>query len=211
MMRVLSVNLGEPRQVETVRGVVVTSIFKSPVEGRIPVRGHSLVGDRQADLSVHGGPNKAIYAYAFEHYAYWTAELQRELTPGCFGENLTTKGLLECEVQIGDHYRVGTAVLKVTQPRMPCAKLALRFELPTMVKLFWKSGFSGVYFGVLEEGDIATGDAIELLERTPASVTIADVVHAYKGETTDSTLLDRVLASPISGSWKQEILERRNS
>jgi MOSC domain-containing protein YiiM len=94
---------------------------------------------------------------------------------------------------------------------MPCAKLALRFDLPTMVKLFWKSGLSGIYFGVVEEGDIAAGDAIELIERPPASVTIAEVVGAYKGEKSDESLLDRVLASPISGSWKQEIMERRNA
>jgi MOSC domain-containing protein YiiM len=211
MMRVISVNVGQPQEIETPRGVVLTSIFKAPVEGRIPVRGHNIVGDRQADLSVHGGPSKAIYAYAFEHYPYWTETLKRELTPGHFGENLTTEGLLESEVSIGDEYRVGTALLKVTQPRMPCAKLALRFDLPTMVKLFWKSGFSGLYFGVVEEGDIAAGDPIELVQRMPDSVSIADVVRTYKGETTDAALLDRVLASPISGSWKQEILERRHA
>lgn len=210
-MRVISVNVGQPQEIETPRGVVLTSIFKAPVEGRIPVRGHNIVGDRQADLSVHGGPSKAIYAYAFEHYPYWTETLRRELTPGHFGENLTTEGLLESEVSIGDEYRVGTALLKVTQPRMPCAKLALRFDLPTMVKLFWKSGFSGLYFGVVEEGDIAAGDPIELVRRIPDSVSIAEVVRTYKGETTDASLLDRVLASPISGSWKQEILERRHA
>ncbi len=210
-MRVISVNVGQPQEIETPRGVVLTSIFKAPVEGRIPVRGHNIVGDRQADLSVHGGPSKAIYAYAFEHYPYWTETLKRELTPGHFGENLTTEGLLESEVSIGDEYRVGTALLKVTQPRMPCAKLALRFDLPTMVKLFWKSGFSGLYFGVVEEGDIAAGDPIELVRRIPDSVSIAEVVRTYKGETTDTSLLDRVLASPISGSWKQEILERRHA
>jgi MOSC domain-containing protein YiiM len=210
-MRVISVNLGEPQAVDTPQGIVLTSIFKSPAQGRVPVRGHSLVGDRQSDLTVHGGPSKAIYAYAFEHYAYWAKELNREIAFGHFGENLTTEGLLESDAQIGDHYRVGSAVLKVTQPRMPCYKLGIRFDLPTMVKLFWKSGFSGLYFGVVEEGDIAAGDAIELLERPGASVTIDDVVRAYKGETADPSLLDRVLAAPISGSWKQEILERRNS
>jgi len=211
MMHVNSVNLGQPQEIETPRGIIVTSIFKSPVEGRIPVRGTNLVGDRQSDLSVHGGPNKAIYAYAFEHYPYWTTTLTHDLTPGNFGENLTTEGFLETDVQIGDRYRIGTAVLKVTQPRMPCYKLNLRFDLATMVKLFWQSGFSGWYFGVVEEGDIAAGDAIELLERPADSVTIGEVVSAYKGEITDKALLDRVLASPISGSWKQEILERRNS
>ena len=179
-MRVLSVNVGQPRQVETPRGIVLTSIFKAPVQGRVPVRGYNLLGDRQSDLSVHGGPKKAIYGYPFEHYAYWTAKLKRELTFGNFGENLTTEGLLESAVRIGDHYRVGTAVLQVTQPRQPCAKLALRFELPTMVKLFWNSGFSGFYFGVVEEGDIAAGDAIELLEQNPQAASIADVVRAQK-------------------------------
>lgn len=210
-MRVLSVNLGQPQEIETPHGIVLTSIFKSPVEGRIPVRGNNLAGDRQSDLTVHGGPGKAIYAYASEHYPYWATKLRHELTPGNFGENLTTGGLLETNAQIGDHYRVGTAVLKITQPRMPCYKLNLRFDLAAMVKLFWQSGFSGLYFGVVEEGDIAAGDAIELLERPSASVTIAEVLSAYRGERNDKALVDRVLASPISGSWKEEILERANS
>ncbi len=210
-MQVVHLNLGQPREIETPRGLVLTSIFKSPVQGRIPVRGHSLVGDQQADLSVHGGPAKAIYAYASEHYPYWESKLNHSLTPGNFGENLTTQGLLESEVQIADHYRIGTAILKVTQPRMPCFKLNLRFDSSVMVKLFWQSGFSGIYFGVVEEGDIAAGDSIELLERPANSVTVAEVVSAFKGESEDESLIERVLAAPISGSWKQEILERRNS
>ncbi len=210
-MRVLSVNVGQPREVETPRGIVLTSIFKEPVAGRIAVRGNSLVGDRQSDLTAHGGPNKAIYSYAFEHYAHWTATLQRELAPGSFGENLTTQGLLETNVRIGDRYRIGSALLRVTQPRMPCAKLALRFALPTMVKLFWKSGLSGIYFSVEEEGDIAAGDAIQLLESDPLGVTIADVVRVYKGEDERADLLERVLAAPLRGSWKQGIMERRNA
>lgn len=209
MMRVVSVNAGQPRQVETPRGIVLTSIFKSSVSGRIPVRNHHLEGDRQSDLSVHGGPKKAIYAYASEHAAYWAAALQREIVPGHFGENLTTEGLLEDQVRIGDTYRVGTAVLQVTQPRMPCAKLNLRFDLSTMVKFFWQSGFSGIYFSIAQEGDVAAGDSIELLAANPAAVTVADVVRAYKGELTEASELDRVLAAPISGSWKEEILERR--
>ncbi len=210
-MQVNHLNLGQPREIETPRGVVLTSIFKSPVPGRIPVRGYNLVGDQQADLSVHGGPAKAIYAYASEHYPYWEAKLKHPLTPGNFGENLTTEGLLESEVHIADHYRIGTAILKVTQPRMPCFKLNLRFDSSVMVKLFWQSGFSGIYFGIVEEGEIAAGDPIELLERPPNSVTVAEVVSAFKGETEDGSLIERVLAAPISGSWKQEILERRNS
>jgi len=211
MMRVLYVNVGLPREVETPRGIVLTSIFKQPVEGRVAVRGNNLEGDRQSDLTVHGGPNKAIYSYASEHYPYWASELQRELTPGNFGENLTTEGLLEEGVGIGDRYRVGSAVLRVTQPRMPCFKLTVRFDLPSIVKLFWNSGFPGIYFGVVEEGEIGAGDAIELLDRDPAGVTIADVMRVFKGESDDEELVDRVLAAPLSGSWKQEILERRNS
>jgi MOSC domain-containing protein YiiM len=211
-MRVTSVNVGEPQEIQLPRGIIVTSIFKSPVQGRVPVRGYNLVGDRQSDLSVHGGPNKAIYAYAAEHYPYWESKLKRPLTPGNFGENLTTEGLIESEVKIGDHYRVGTAILNVTQPRMPCYKLNLRFDLHTMVKLFWQSNFSGLYFGVVEEGDIAAGDAIELLDRPANSVTIAEVVQAYKGEEEDESLVERVLASPLrAGSWRQELLERRQN
>ena len=210
-MTVKSVNLGEPREIETPRGIVLTSILKSPVTGRIPVRGYNLLGDRQADLSVHGGPTKAIYGYASEHYPYWEAKLQHPLTPGNFGENLTTEGLLESEVQIGDVYRIGTTTLNITQPRMPCFKLNLRFASDTMVKLFWKSGFSGFYFGVVEEGEIGAGDSIELLERLPETVSIAEVVKVYKGEARDESMIERVLAAPISGSWKQDIFERMNS
>jgi MOSC domain-containing protein YiiM len=177
-MRVLSVNIGQRRQVETPRGIVLTSIFKSPVQGRIPVRGHSLVGDTQSDLTVHGGPTKAIYAYPFEHYPYWAATLHREISYGNFGENLTTEGLLESDIHVGDQYRIGTALLQVTKPRQPCYKLALRFNLPTMVKLFWNSGFSGFYFSVVEEGDIAAGDTIELVERNAQGKTIAEVTRA---------------------------------
>jgi MOSC domain-containing protein YiiM len=210
-MRVVSVNVGQPREVETARGVVLTSIFKAPVRGPVAVRGNNLAGDRQSDLTVHGGPEKAIYAYASEHYVYWSRKLQRELISGNFGENLTTEGLLERNVRIGDRYRVGGALLRVTQPRMPCYKLALRFDLPVMVNLFWKSGFSGIYFGVVEEGEIAAGDSIELVESEPASVTIAEVMRVYKGEDHDRDLTERVLAAPLSGSWKREILERRNA
>jgi MOSC domain-containing protein YiiM len=210
-MRVVSVNLGQPREIEVPHGTILTSIFKSPVEGRIPVRGTNLVGDRQSDLSVHGGPNKAIYGYASEHYPYWERTLQHPLTPGNFGENLTTEGLLESDVQIGDHYRIGTSLLKITQPRMPCYKLNLRFDSAAMVKLFWQSEFSGFYFGVVEEGEIGAGDSIELMERPSKSVTISEVIKTYKGKVEDEAVVQRVLDSPIGASWKQHILERINS
>jgi MOSC domain-containing protein YiiM len=211
MRRTLSLNVGQPREVETPRGIILTSIFKDPILGRVAVRGNNLAGDKQSDLTVHGGPNKAIYAYASEHYPYWTRELKRELTPGNFGENLTTEGMLENDVRIGDRYRIGSVLLRVTQPRMPCHKLALRFDLPAMVKFFWQSGTSGFYFAVMEEGEMGAGDGIDLLERDKEGVTIAEVLQVYKGESADKGLMDRVLAAPLSGSWKREIQERRNA
>jgi MOSC domain-containing protein YiiM len=208
-MRVVSVNVGQPREIETPRQKVLTSIFKSPVSGRVAVRGHNIEGDRQADLTVHGGPSKAIYAYSSEHYAPWAYELARPDLPfGNFGENLTTEGLTEERVHIGDQYRIGSAILQVTQPRMPCFKLALRFGRADMVKLFWKSGRSGVYFAIVREGELGSGDEIEPVAAHPDHVSVADVVRVYKGETTDDDLFERVLRAPLHGSWKREIHER---
>jgi MOSC domain-containing protein YiiM len=208
-MQVISVNVGQPRQVETPRGIVITSIFKSPVAGRVGVRNHNLEGDRQADLRVHGGPNKAVYAYSSEHYSYWTKQLpDTDLPFGKFGENLTTTGLTEKQAHIGDRYRIGTCILRITQPRMPCFKLGIRFERADMIKLFWRSGLSGVYFAIAEEGELGTADDIELVEEHPARVAVADVVKVYKRETTDPEMYARVMQAPIAGSWKEEIRER---
>jgi MOSC domain-containing protein YiiM len=209
MMRLVSVNVGQPREVETPHGSVLTSIFKSPVSGRIGVRDHNLDGDRQADLTVHGGPSKAVYAYSSEHYVPWADELpSSDLSFGNFGENLTTEDLTEDRVHIGDQYRIGSAILQVTQPRMPCFKLNLRFGRSDMVKLFWKSGRSGVYFAIMQEGELGCGDEIELLAEHPDRVSVADVVRLYKGETTDQNLLERAVRAPLHGSWKTEIHER---
>jgi MOSC domain-containing protein YiiM len=148
-MRIASVNVGLPREVEWRGRSVTTGIFKSPAEGRIPVRTLNLDGDRQADLSVHGGPEKAVYGYPSEHYEFWRDELPGvHLPPGSFGENLTTEGLLETGLRIGDRLRIGSAVLRVTQPRMPCSKLGVRFQREDMVKRFLASGRSGFYFAV---------------------------------------------------------------
>jgi MOSC domain-containing protein YiiM len=209
---VVSVNVGGPRLVQTEGATILTSIFKSPVEGRVPIRGHNLEGDRQSDLTVHGGPYKAVYAYAAEHYDYWAEQLPGfELSPGMFGENLTTAGLDENLVKIGDRYGFGSAVLQVTQPRMPCYKLALRFGLTDMVKRFWQSGRSGIYFSVVKEGDVAAGDLIEKAADGPEDVTVADVVRLYRGGEESQELLERVLRAPLFGSWKREIAERRVS
>ncbi|HWF07590.1 MAG TPA: MOSC domain-containing protein, partial [Bryobacteraceae bacterium] len=166
MMRVLSVNVGGPRRVLVGHETVLTSIFKSPVAGRVAIRQHNIDGDRQSDLTVHGGPYKAVYCYPGEHYDYWRRQLpDAELDSGAFGENLTTEGLSEESVWIGDQYRVGSALLQVTQPRMPCYKLGIRFGRPDMVKRFWVSARPGIYFSVVAEGEVAPGDAIELAAR----------------------------------------------
>jgi MOSC domain-containing protein YiiM len=170
---------------------------------------HNVEGDRQADLTVHGGPNKAVYAYAFEHYAYWSQALpNHELPCGAFGENLTVEGLLESEIHIGDAVEIGGARLRVTQPRMPCAKLALRFERPDMVKLFWKSARSGVYFAVEQPGVICAGDDVRIVERDAQNVSVAEVISLYTGEAAQQELYKRFMAAPIGGSWKEGIRER---
>ena len=205
-MRVLSINVGGPRQVETKAGLVLTSIFKSPVQGKVPLVRHNLHGDRQSDLRVHGGPYKAVYLYPFEHYTYWSRDLpDADLPYGAFGENLTTEGLTEDDVHIGDHLRIGSAILQVTQPRMPCYKLAIRLGRADMVKRFWASGHPGVYFSVVQEGELESGDAIEPLASDPNRVSVGDVVRLFKGELVDDDLLRRVLKSPLHGSWKKDI------
>lgn len=207
--RVLSINVGQPQQVEYVGRTFTTSIFKSPVEGRQQIRGYNIEGDRQADLRVHGGPYKAIYLYPYEHYAFWRRELNLEqLDYGAFGENLTTEGLLEEDVRVGDQFRLGTAVLQVTQPRMPCFKLQLKFGRADMVKRFWQSGFSGVYFSIKREGEVMSGDAIERVADGPEDVSISDVVRLYKGEEWRSEVLNRALRAPLFGGWKTELQSR---
>lgn len=208
--QVISVNVGEPRRLIVGEIPVITAIFKSPVDGRVAIRRHNLSGDRQADLTVHGGPNKAVYLYSAEHYSYWAGELPgMELPFGMFGENLTAVGMTEEIVRIGDRFRVSSAVLEVTQPRMPCYKLGIRFGRADMVKRFWQSGRSGIYFSVVEEGDVASGDPIEQVGIGPENITIADVVRLFKGEENDAEKLSRALRAPLRGGWKQELKERR--
>jgi MOSC domain-containing protein YiiM len=211
--RIVSLNTGQPRRIVVVsaageQAVVMTSIFKSPVEGRVALRGYNLEGDRQADLTVHGGPNKAVYAYASEHYPYWRNELPgMELPYGMFGENLTTEGWSEESVKIGDRFRVGTAVLQVAQPRMPCAKLGIRFNRPDIVKRFWQSGLSGIYFSVVEEGEMGAGDAMERIEKAQDSVSVADVVRMYRGDEVNPEKLRLVMKLSLPGRWKEGIEE----
>ncbi len=209
-MKLVAISVGGPRDVEWRGRSIRTSIFKSPISGRVRVARGNVEGDQQSDLSVHGGPEKAVYAYPLEHYAVWRLELpDAELTSGAFGENFTTEGLLEDEVWIGDRYRVGTAELVVTQPRMPCYKLAVRFGRPDMVKRFLRSGRSGFYFRVEREGEVGAGDAIERLARDDRRLTVADVVALYAADTTNQPLLERASDHPsLPVAWREYFRQR---
>jgi len=208
-MKLLSVSVSPPREVVHQGRTVTTGIFKAPVTGRVMVRRLNVDGDGQADLRVHGGPDMAVYAYPVEHYAYWEEALGQGPYPhGQFGENLTVQGLLEDTVRVGDIFRVGEALLQVSQPRIPCYKLALRMgqglDFP---QRFQASGRLGFYSRVIKEGEIGTGDAIELIERDDASVTIAEFIHAYLHETREPERLKRVLRSRDLGQAWREYLE----
>lgn len=196
-MQVLSVNVGLPREVEWRGHVARTSIWKDPVDGPVQVRTLNIDGDRQSDLEVHGGRNKAVYAYPSEHYEFWRQELQLpDLAWGAFGENLTIQGILEDEIRIGDRLRIGSAEFEVTQPRMPCFKLGIRFGRDDMVRRFVESGRSGLYLAVLREGTLSPGDAIDLVSAAEDDVTIADVATAYATGGEDQNLLRRIVAVP---------------
>ncbi|HSC78684.1 MAG TPA: MOSC domain-containing protein [Candidatus Acidoferrales bacterium] len=209
-MKVVSVNVGRPRRFEQNGKEIVTGIFKAPVAGRVAVRTLNLEGDQQADLEVHGGPDKAVYAYPREHYDYWRAELpDAELPWGVFGENLTVEGLREDELNIGDRLGIGTAEFAVTQPRLPCYKLAFRFGRPDMVKWFLASRRTGFYLRVLREGEVGAGDAIELLSRDPGNVTVADITRLYAFEKDNRELLERAMnVAALPASWRDYFREK---
>ena len=204
-MRLLSVSVGQPRQIVVDDRLVRTSILKLPVTGRIPIRNNNLAGDAQSDLSVHGGRAKAIYANPYEHYAFWREQLpEAELPWGAFGENLTTEGLLEDRVCIGDHLRCGTVELVVTQPRLPCFKLGIRFGRADMVKRFQQSGRSGFYFAIVVEGELRAGDPIELTPAAHARVSVRDVVRAFIEGTDDARLLGTLAGLPaLPEGWRE--------
>ena len=210
MAELVSVNVGLPRTIETPRGPVTTAIYKSPTERRLRVEPHNLEGDRQADLSVHGGENKAIYGYPFEHYVVWAEELGRaDLEHGQFGENLTTRGLLEHELGIGDVFSVGTAVLQVTQPRSPCFKLGLRMRDPKFVKTFLRAGRPGFYFRIVESGELSAGDALQRVERGPTGITVREVWELSYGGGTDRARMKLALEIPTLGpEWTSPIVAR---
>jgi len=209
-MRIISLNVGKPQLVIVNDQPVSTGIFKEPIADRVMLRTLNLEGDRQADLSVHGGPYKAVYVYPSEHYLFWKHELpEMELPWGMFGENLTTTGLFETETHIGDRFRVGSAEVKVTQPRMPCYKLAIRFERNDIIKRFLVSERTGFYLSVLKEGEVGAGDEFELLERNTSDVRVVDVVRLYSSDKRDLDLLRRAIASEsLPNNWREHFRER---
>lgn len=204
-MRLVSVNIGRPRLLIWRGETFNTGILKTPVEGRIMLRKTNLDGDRQADLSVHGGEHKAAYGYPSEHYGFWRSELSLNPLPwGAFGENFTTEGMLETDLCPGDEYRIGTAIVRVTTPRLPCLKLAAKFRRDDMIERFLRSGFSGFYFSVAEEGEVSAGDQITLLKQAGHGVTIADVNRLYVSRLPDADLLRRAAqVEALPESWRQ--------
>ena len=212
-MKVVSVNVGMPRETVWKDMVVRTGIFKEPVDGPVVINKLNLEGDGQADLTVHGGEEKAVYAYPHEHYNYWHQELPAlSFSFGMFGENLTTEGLLENSLCIGDRLRAGSAVLMVTQPRMPCYKLALRFGQDDMIKRFLASGRSGFYLSVIEPGEVRAGSSIEVLSRDRHRVTIADISALFLNETHEPDLLERATnVSALPQNWKVQLRLRAKS
>jgi MOSC domain-containing protein YiiM len=194
MATVVSVNVGRPQQLSVRRGrPLMSAIGKAPVEDRVRVAGVNVEGDDQADRRVHGGPDKAVYAYAVEDAAFWEGELGRELAPGAFGENLTTEGLDVSGAVVGERWRIGDVELEVCQPRLPCSKLALRMGEPRMVKRFAHASRPGAYLRIVREGSLGAGDAIEVLSRPEHGVTVRDVSDAIL---LDEELLERAAAAP---------------
>ena len=212
-MKILSLNVGLPRQVDWHGQPVTTAIFKQPVEGRVPLKTLNFDGDRQADLEVHGGPQKAVYAYPSEHYAFWKQELARKDLPfGIFGENLTTEGLLESDLNVGDRLSLGSAELVVTQPRLPCYKLGIRFGSDEMVKRFFIARRSGIYFSVAREGEVAAGDDIKIISRDPNAVPLTEIYRLYAAKVfrpSDFAAVEKLLrVRDLPAGWRDYFRDR---
>jgi MOSC domain-containing protein YiiM len=215
-MKVVSVNVGLPREVTWQGKLVTTGIFKKPVNAPVMMRTLNLDGDGQADLTVHGGASKAVYAYPSEHYDYWRAELPGvDLPWGMFGENFTTEGLLEEAVYIGDKFRIGGTEVMVTEPRMPCYKLGIKFGRADIIKRFLASRRTGFYFAVVHEGMVGAGDAAELIGREQHEISIADITRLYAFEKDDLKSLRRAIeVDSLPDNWKgyfQHQLDKRLS
>src|SRR6202046_4133956 len=204
-MKVLSVNVALPRLIAWKGQTFNTGIFKQPMAGPVMMRQLDFDGDRQADLTVHGGPYKAVYAYPSEHYDYWRKELPgMDLPWGMFGENFTTIGLSEDELHIGDRLQIGSAVLLVRQPRMPCYKLAAKFQRDDMIERFLRSGRSGFYFSVEQEGEVAAGNSLKFLSRDSGGITIAEMNRLFVDDKYDHHLLQKVRnPSALPDGWRE--------
>jgi MOSC domain-containing protein YiiM len=209
-MKVVAISVGRPREVQWRGRSVQTSIFKTPVSHRVRVAHDNVEGDQQSDLSVHGGADKAVYVYPAEHYDFWRRELpDMELPWGAFGENLTTEGLVEDDVWIGDRFRIGTVELVVTQPRMPCYKLGIRFGNPGMVNRFHQSRRSGFYLAVEREGEAGAGDVIERVARHETPLTVAEVVGLYGTDFANQPLLANASNHPsLPAAWRDYFRKR---
>jgi MOSC domain-containing protein YiiM len=211
-VRVLSVNVGVPRDVVWRGKSVRTGIYKEPVTGRVPLRRLNFAGDRQADLRVHGGPEKAVYAYPSEYYELWSRERpELELAPGTFGENLTTEGLLDGDVNVGDRFRVGSAELIVTQPRLPCFKLGIKMGRDEFVTEFLQRGLHGFYLAVAREGAVAAGDPIVELSRDPNGFRVTEITRLFARDRDDAEGLRRAVELEAMPQGWREYFHRRLS
>jgi MOSC domain-containing protein YiiM len=212
-MKIVSLSVGLPREVMWHGRAVTTGIFKEPVAGRIALRKLDLDGDGQADPTVHGGQYKAVYCYPVAHYDYWRKELPgRDLPMGMFGENFTAQDLSEDSAHLGDRFSVGSAEVVVTQPRLPCYKLGVRFQSDDMVRRFLASGRTGFYFAVTREGEVGAGDEIKLVSRDENAVPVSEITRLYIAKRYDGddvkSLRRALRVSALPESWKEYFRER---
>jgi MOSC domain-containing protein YiiM len=209
-VKLVSLNVARPRLTVYKGTTINTGIFKKPVAGRVALRTLNLEGDRQADLSVHGGPHKAVYAYPAEHYEYWRRQLpDMDLPWSMFGENFTTEGLSEGNVQVGDRFRIGSSIVMIRQPRVPCYKLAAKFQRDDILQRFLRSGHSGFYFSVEQEGGVEVGDSFQLISREANAITIAEMNLLFVKEKYDRDLLQKAIATAaLPGDWREYFIPR---
>ena len=208
--KILSINVSLPKEIDFEGQKVTTGIFKEPIEGRIMLRTLNLDGDKQADLTVHGGPDKAVYAYPIEHYEFWRKVYpDMEMPNGMFGENFTIEGLMESEVSVGDAFEIGSSKVIATQPRMPCYKLGVKFGRMDVLKKFLASGRSGIYFKVLEEGEVGAGDSIIQIKNDTNRVGISDIVRLYASDREDiKTMRRAVKVEALPEGWRDYFYEQ---
>jgi MOSC domain-containing protein YiiM len=206
-MKVISVNVGMPRDLLSGERTITTGIIKTPIQGPVRVRTLNIDGDGQADLTVHGGVDKAVYIYPSEHYEFWQRELGLELAWGAFGENLTVTGLTEMSISIGDRLGIGTVVLAVSQPRLPCFKLGAKFQRDDMIQRFLDSRRTGFYARVFQEGELQTGDPMAVLQQDPAHVTIREITDLYLTKHPERDHINRVVSvEGLAASWRAHFL-----